>query len=58
MEISTTNKFPKIVLNNKVVDLIEELVQIDGLQRIDKDAIFEKLYLMRKGDGFGTIAAV
>ena len=58
MEVSTTSKVPKIVLSNEAKDLIEELVQIDGVQRFDKEVIFEKLYLMWKRDGFGTITAV
>ena len=58
MEVSTTSKVPQIVLSNEAKELIEELVQIDGVQRLDKEVIFEKLYLMWKRDGFGTTAVV
>jgi len=58
MEVSTTSKVPKIVLSNEAIDLIEELVQIDGVQRFEKEVIFEKLYVMWKCDGLGTITAV
>ena len=55
MEVSTTCKVAEIVLCNEAKNLIEELVQIDGAQRFDKEVIFEKLYLMWKRDGFGTV---
>ena len=58
LEVSTTSKVPKIVLSNEAIDLIEELVQIDGVQRFEKEVIFEKLYVMWKCDGLGTITAV
>ena len=54
----TTTKVPQIVLSNEAKELIEELVQIDGVQRFDKEVIFEKLYFIWKRDGLGSVTEV
>jgi len=46
MEVSAASKVPKIILSNKDMDLIEELVQIDGLQRFNKEVIFEAVFYL------------
>ena len=58
MEVSTASNVPKIILSNEAKDLIDELVQIDGLQRFNKEVIFEKLYSIWKRDGLGAVTEV
>ena len=58
MELSTSSNVPGNLLSDQAMDLIDELTRLDEIQKINKENIFERLYVMWTSDGVGQITVL